>query len=169
MDKSILLDSLISELNAINEIESRRSLINEDIISTTLKFKPLADQKPMLFFELLGGDINDIQKENYADPLDEEDYDEIYSEEEEEVNNENEEENIDDDDEFESEDEYDEEEESIEYARSSGHWEVVGESILRGPGSIKLHFVFEYCEGYLNGIKSTPYDVKYRSKGYKFY
>jgi hypothetical protein len=165
MDKSILLDSLISELNAINEIESRRSLINEDIISGVLKFKPIADLKPMLLFELLGGDINDIEKENYADPLDEEDYNEIYSEEEEEAE-ENEEE-IEEDD-SESEDEYDEEEESIEYARSSGHWEVVGESILRGPGSIKLHFVFEYCEGYLNGIKSTPYDAKYRSKGYKF-
>ena len=136
MDKSILLDSLISELNAINEIESRRSLINEDIISATLKFKPLADYKPMLLFELLGGDINDIQKENYADLLDEEDYDEIYSEEEEEAE-ENEEE-IEEDD-SETEDEYDEEEESVEYAKSSGHWEVVGESILRGPGSIKLH------------------------------
>ena len=86
MDKSILLDSLISELKAINEIESRRSLINEDIINGTLKFKPLADHKPMLFFELLGGDINDIEKENYADPLDEDDYNEIYSEAEEEVN-----------------------------------------------------------------------------------
>lgn len=167
MENSKLLDNLISELKAINEIESRRSLINEDIINGTLKFKPLADHKPMLLFELLGGDINDIEKENYANPIDEEDYNEIYSEED--VNNENEEENVDDDDEIESEDEYDEEEESIEYARNSGHWEVVGESILRGPGSIKLYFVFEYCEGYLNGIKSTPYDAKYRSKGYKFY
>ena len=47
----------------------------------------------MLLFELLGGDINDIQKENFADPLDEDDFNEIYSEEEEDVKNENEEEN----------------------------------------------------------------------------
>jgi hypothetical protein len=167
LEKSIILDSLITELNAINEIEDRRSLINEDINNGSNKFKPLADQKPMLLFELLGGDINDIEKENYASPLDEEDYNDIYSEEE-EVDNKSEEDDVADDEEFEGDDEYDEEEESIEYARSSGHWEVVGESILRGPGDIKLHFVFEYCEGYLNGIKSTPYDSRYRSKGYNF-
>jgi len=166
MDKPSSFDSLIAGLNAINEIEDRRSLINEDIINGSLKFKPLADQKPMLLFELLGGDINDIEKENYASPLDEEDYNEIYSEEE--VDNKSEENDVADDEEFEGDDEYDEEEESIEYARSSGHWEVVGESILRGPGDIKLHFVFEYCEGYLNGIKSTPYDSRYRSNGYIF-
>ena len=168
MEKSIILDSLIAELNAINEIEDRRCLINGDIISGSIKFKPLADQKPMLLFELLGGDINDIEKENFAYPLDEEDYNEIYSEEEEDGDSENEDDDDGEEDEFESEDEYDEEEESIEYARNSGHWEVVGESILRGPGDIKLHFVFEYCEGYLNGIKSTPYDSRYRSKGYNF-
>jgi len=168
MKKLVILDSLIAELNAINEIEDRRFLINGDIISGSLKFKPLADQKPMLLFELLGGDINDIEKENYASPVDEEDYNEIYSEEEEDGDSENEDDDDDEEDEFESEDEYDEEEESIEYARNSGHWEVVGESILRGPGDIKLHFVFEYCEGYLNGIKSTPYDSRYRSKGYNF-
>ena len=77
MHKSIVLDSLISALNAISEIESRRSLINEDIISSTLKFKSLADHKPLKLFELLGGDINDIAKENYAPELDEEDFDEV--------------------------------------------------------------------------------------------
>jgi hypothetical protein len=163
MDNTLLCDILVSEFKAINAIEDRRFLINEDIISGSLKFKPFAGQKPMLLFEMLGGDINDIKKENYASPLDEEDYNEIYSEEE--VDNKSEENDVADDEEFEGDDEYDEEEESIEYARSSGHWEVVGESILRGPGDIKFHFVFEYCEGYLNGIKSTPYDARYRSKG----
>jgi hypothetical protein len=168
MEKLVILDSLIAELNAINEIEDRRSLIYEDIINGSLKFKPLADQKPMLLFELLGGDITDIEKENYASPLDEEDYNEIYSEEEEDGDSENEDDDDDEEDEFESEDEYDEEEESIEYARNSGHWEVLGFCVLEGPGNIELPFTFEFCEGYLEGVKTTPYEAKYRSKGYKF-
>ena len=168
MYNTIILDSLISELQAINQIDDRRFLINDDIINGSNKFKPLADQRPMLLFELLGGDINDILKENYASPLDEEDYNEIYSEVEEDGDSENEADDDDEEDEFESEDEYDEEEESIEYARNSGHWEVLGFCVLEGPGNIELPFTFEFCEGYLEGVKTTPYVAKYRSKGYRF-
>ena len=131
------------ELMSMSNIDDRVIAIHDDIKNNVLKFMELAEDDPYRFFNLLGGDENEINNLNWAHEYSYEDYIQ---------------ENGFDFDQ-EEEGKWDLEEKSIEHAHDTGHWYVTGSCTIKGPNNIELDFEFEYCEGYLEGIIGTPYNA----------
>ncbi len=76
MDKTIFLYRLISELKEINEI--KLEILNQrGYYYCFSQIQTTSRPKANVAFWIAWGDINDIEKENYASPVDEEDYNEI--------------------------------------------------------------------------------------------
>ena len=136
------IEILSYELTSIKKIDDRRVCIHKDTKSRSPKYKILAEEKPFLFFEILGGDEFEIISNNWAFEYTYEDYIEQY------------------DIEFDQADadKWNIEEKSIENANESGHWYVTGTCIIQGPNNIELEFEFDYCDGLLDRIIGTPYN-----------
>jgi hypothetical protein len=136
-------DKLWLELTSIESIDERIIAIHKDTKSTSPKFQILAEENPQLLFELLGGDNFEINTNNWAFEYTYENYIQEY------------------DIEYDSAEssEWDLEEKSIEHAHDTGYWYVTGTCVIEGPNNIELEFEFEYCEGYLDGILGTPYNL----------
>lgn len=136
------IELLWSELLQIDNIDKRKEIIYHDTFKSKPIYRVLAEQNPSRLFEIIGGDFSDVEKKNqatlytYSDYIDE--YDAEYDSDEEA--------------------EWDDEAKSIEHANETGQWEIIGVCTIEGPNQIKLIFEFNYCEGYIDGIKSTPYN-----------
>ena len=140
--REISLDSLWEEISSIGKIEERRIKIFDDLRSSNFKFKGLAEEDPYRLFQLLGGDENKIETNNWAFEYEYEDYVDEYGVEF-------------DENEFK---EWKLEERSIQRAHDSGFWYVTGISNIRLQNGDELPFEFQYTEGYLDGIIGTPYN-----------
>ena len=148
------IEILWLELTSISNIDDRRVAIYNDTKSKTPRYKVLAEENPHLLFELLGGDDSELDTMNWAFEYSYKDYIEEY------------------DIEYDSTeaDGWDLEEKSIEHAHDTGHWYVTGTCVIVGPNNIELEFEFEYCEGYLEGIIGTPYNLEeHGNHGILFY
>ncbi|WP_374506143.1 hypothetical protein [Flavobacterium sp.] len=138
------IEKLWCELILMENINDRRALIHNDVKIKNPKYQILAKDDPYRFFELLGGDESEINSNNWAFKYTYEDYIE------------------------ENDIEYDHkeadgwnlEEKSIEHANDTGHWYVTGTCMIESPNNIKLEFEFDYCDGLLDKIIGTPYNVK---------
>jgi len=127
---------LIQELEKLN-IKERINLIYSDIDSNFLKFKPLAIDQPFLFFELLGGDLNQVTPFSKWTPK--------YFFKEAKLD-------------YEYDDDYiwDIANESLKRAKNEGNWFYTSEYFIEAE-LIKLKFEFSFTEGEIDEIISTPY------------
>jgi hypothetical protein len=148
MNKQEKIETLILELEKIEPVSRRISLIYEDVQKKNPRFKILAEEDPYRLFDLLGGDDSDISKCNWAKEYSYEDYIE--------------ENGLEFDPE--EEDYWDAEEQGIQRAQDSGHYYVTGYSLIQGPNDIELQFEFQFCEGYIDGIIGTPYNKAHHGK-----
>ena len=144
--------SILEEINSTNE-RSRR--IYQDLVSKANVFKPLVEDNPYRLFELLGGDVLEAERTNWAFEYTYENYLE-YSGEEFDIR---------------KAESWNIEERSIERAHDTGYWYVTGMFSFKIDESSELLFELEFLEGYFDGIIGTPYDKNIGSKchGIEFY
>lgn len=147
-----------AKLRAIPTIEERRAVIERDLHLQRKQYKAIAQAEPLLFFELLGGDLDDVGEfENWAptysfqdavsDGMIEWDWDELG-------------------DPPETHPDYDEEKESIKHADETWFHYKIGRIQLECPNGEYLHFGCSYSEGYFESMFNTPYDEKGAGFGY---
>lgn len=147
-----------AKLRAIPTIEERRAVIERDLHLQRKQYKAIAQAEPLLFFELLGGDLDDVGEfENWAptysfqdavsDGMIEWDWDELG-------------------DPPETHPDYDEEKESIKHADEIWFHYKIGRIQLECPNGEYLHFGCSYSEGYFEEMFNTPYDEKGAGFGY---
>lgn len=142
MESEKNLASLWVEFSLIGNINQRRILISQDVQNEAPKFRNLAEDNPYRFFELLGGNILDIECSNWAVEYTYEEY--LEDNELPYDNNEAENWNLID--------------RSIEHAEYTAHWYVTGICILKEPENIELPFEFDYCDGLIDCVIGTPYN-----------
>lgn len=142
------------ELIGIKNVEERKSLIANDLISGVNQFKSFADQEPMLFFELLGGEKENIEPTHswareytYEDYLEDNNEQKVSMEEKENWNL---------------------KEKSIENAYETGSWYDTCLVKLVSINGTELIFEFDFCEGYLDEVIRTPYDKISKNNSYGF-
>lgn len=151
------LEELLEELMVMRTIEERRRAVSKDIKSKKFRYRLIAENDPYQFFNLLGGDDNDVSPTHeWADPWTKKDAIEKAREdgEEEYIR------------EIKKIKKWDLNRISIKRAMDLGYWYDTGLHILKGPGQIKLPFEFEYCEGYLHFNIGTPYNTPLKGKRY---
>ena len=144
------LKKLWDTLESVESLEDRVRIIHKDIAEHANFFKPLAEEDPYRLFKLLGGEVLDATRTNWAIEYTYENY-------------------IEDNDlEFDSKEaeSWDIEERSIKRAEDTGHWLVTGIVSLDVDESSSLLFEIEFAEGYFDGIIGTPYDQGIGSKCY---
>ncbi len=147
------IEILWSELEDLKNFEERIKIIHQDITENNKRYELLAKEDPYRLFKLLGGDETEIWTVDWALEYTYQEYIE------------------ENDFEYDTEEEkkWDLKGESIRRALDSGFWYVTGTSIIEGPNGIELEFEFEYCEGYLDGIIGTPYNIKeHGNHGFSF-
>jgi hypothetical protein len=142
MESEKNLASLWVEFTLLGNIDQRRIIVSQDVQDASPKFRNLAEDNPYRFFELLGGDLLDIECSNWAMEYTYEDY--LEDNELPYDNNEAENWNLID--------------RSIELAEYTTHWYVTGICILKGPENIELPFEFDYCDGLIDCVIGTPYN-----------
>jgi hypothetical protein len=138
------IHELSQALLAITDIDVRKNLIFEDVKSDNPKFKKFAENNPLKLFEILGGNINDVEPTNnwaveftYKDYIEENI--EVYNEEDSKK--------------------WNLAEESIKRADETSNWYVTGLYILTGAGGIQLPFECDYCEGIPYDVIGHPYNT----------
>ncbi|WP_420378777.1 hypothetical protein [Gilvibacter sp.] len=132
---------LWNELTAINDQNGRRALIFEDTKLEKPKYRPLADSDPGRLLDILGGNIGDAYRWNWA-------YKYTYENHLEQVGGKY--------DQTEA-DNWNLEAQSKAYADETGHYYVTGMIILEVPGEYRVVFEIDYTEGYFNSFINTPY------------
>ena len=60
------LKNLWSTLEGIKSINERARRIYQDVVSEANFFKPLVEDDPYRFFDLLGGDVSEAERKNWA-------------------------------------------------------------------------------------------------------
>jgi len=143
MNKKFDLNNLWLELTKIKDFETLRSMIYKDSSSKNNRYKLIADDDPLRFFELLGGDEAEAERFNWAYEYTYKDYINEYG-----IN-------------YNKSDEksWDLENKSIENANDTGYYYVTGVVILKGLKGEKIAFELEYTDGYFDKIIGTPYDT----------
>ena len=141
--ENVGLDDLRLELTLVESISTRRSIVYYDLKNKKHRYKVLADNDPSLFFDLLGGDVSNANRRNWAYEYTYEDYIENSGEQ------------------YDKNDAklWDTEQESIDRAHDTGDWYVTGIIVLEGSDGEKLPFEIRYSEGYFDGIIGNPYDT----------
>jgi hypothetical protein len=151
--KNTNIPLLWQTLLAIDSIEERKVLIYTDTLRQRRKLMVLAKEDPFRLFELLGGEDEVVELQNWANEYTYEEFIEDnglkYSQAKAKK--------------------WNLEKESIAHAHELGYWSVTGVAIIEGPNGIELPFEFSYSEGYRDDIIATPYNfVKDRKYGIPF-
>lgn len=145
------MENLWSHIEQLSSTEERMDVILTDIKNSTFIYKELAIENPQRLFELVGGDVSNVDVthrwateytyQNYID-----DYELEFNE-------------------LES-GSWNIEEKSIERAEEMGDYYCTGRVIIYNRSHAELEFEFEYCDGYLEGIIASPYDFAIKEPDY---
>jgi hypothetical protein len=146
-------EELWETISLIENFEERIILIFKDTKKKKPIFKILAEENPYRLFKLLGGDESEVNLCNMAFEYTYEQYISDYEIEYDTFDAAN----------------WDLEERSIEQAHDSGHWYVTGSCEINGPNDIILEFEFEFTDGVIDGIITTPYyEINHDRNGFRF-
>lgn len=132
------------DLTSLESIDDRIHLIYHDIQSSEFKYQELAAGNPLRLFEMLGGNTSEVEiTHKWASEYTYQMYIEDNDLDFEEIEAKN----------------WKLEQKSIEQAEETGHYYCTGRISLENNKGEDLEFEFEFCEGYLEAIISTPYDL----------
>lgn len=132
------------DLTSLESIDDRIHLIYHDIQSSEFKYQELAAGNPLRLFEMLGGNTSEVEiTHKWAPEYTYQNYIEDNDLDFEEIEAKN----------------WKLEQKSIEQAEEIGHYYCTGRISLENNKGEDLEFEFEFCEGYLEAIISTPYDL----------
>ena len=146
-----IMENLWSHLEQLSSTEQRLDIILNDIKNNTFLFRELASIDPQRLFELVGGDVSNVDVthkwaceftyQNYID-----DYELEFNELEEAS--------------------WNIEEKSIERAEEMGEYYCTGRVSISNKLNEEIEFEFEFCDGYLDRIIATPYDFAIKDPKY---
>lgn len=132
------------DLTSLESIDDRIHLIYHDIQSSEFKYQELAVGNPLRLFEMLGGNTSEVEiTHKWASEYTYQMYIEDNDLDFEEIEAKN----------------WKLEQKSIEQAEETGHYYCTGRISLGNNKGEDLEFEFEFCEGYLEAIISTPYNL----------
>jgi hypothetical protein len=132
------------DLTSLKSNDDRIHLIYHDIQCNEFKYQELAAENPLRLFELLGGNTSEVEiTHKWAPEYTYQNYIEDNDLDFEEIEAKN----------------WKLEQKSIEQAEETGHYYCTGRISLENNKGEDLEFEFEFCEGYLEAIISTPYDL----------
>jgi hypothetical protein len=145
------MENLWSHIEQLSSTDERMDVILADIKNSTFIYKELANENPQRLFELVGGDVSNVDvthrwatEYSYDSYID--DYELEFNELEANA--------------------WNIEEKSIERAEEMGEYYCTGRVSIYNKSLDELEFDFEFCDGYLDGIIATPYDFAIKEPDY---
>ena len=145
------MENLWSHIEQLSSTEERINIVVNDIKNNTFLYRELASIDPQRFFELVSGEISDVDvthrwatEYSYHSYID--DYELEFNELEAKA--------------------WNIEEKSIERAEEMGDYYCTGRVSIFNKLKEELEFEFEFCDGYLDGLITTPYDFAVKNPQY---
>jgi len=138
-------EEALRQLLSFQNIQDRQNLILEDLRTELYNYKCLSSQNLFLFFELLGGNKEDIEP-THSWAL-EYTYDDFISD------------HIGDIPAVEDKFTWDLKKKSIDHAYATGIWYDTSLVDLFSKNDNHLYFEFDFCDGHLNDVIGNPYTL----------